>query len=58
MRKEIIIINNNGINRDINVLKTVIKALRHATYPAKGYFQCKENHFEARPFRAKFEENR
>ena len=28
----------------------------HATYPAMGYFQCKENHFEIR--HAKFEENR
>ena len=23
-----------------------------------GYFQCKENHFETRPFHAKFEVNR
>ena len=30
----------------------------HATYPATGYFQCKVNHFETRPFHAKFEENR
>ena len=31
-----------------------VKALHDAT----GYFQCKENHFETRPFHAKFEENR
>ena len=24
------------------------KRCRHATYPATGYFQCKENHFETR----------
>ena len=34
------------------------KRCRHATYPATGYFRCKENHFETRPFHAKFEENR
>ena len=25
---------------------------------ATGYFKCKENHFETRPFHAKFVENR
>ena len=35
-----------------------IKALQACNIPATGYFQCKENHFETRPFHAKFEENR
>ena len=34
--------------------KKPYKLCRHATYPATGYFQCKENHFETRPFHAKF----
>ena len=29
----------------------------HATYPDRDIFNAK-NHFETRPFRAKFEENR
>ena len=34
-----------------------IKALQACNIPTEGYFQCKENHFETRPFHAKFEEN-
>ena len=45
-----------GVGGEGSTLK--IKALQACNIPATGYFQCKENHFETRPFHAKFEENR